>query len=70
MGGLEILGGRQTKGGNLTIVQTLIKVFFFFFEKIEIALICTQKVTQSRISVFFAVFICFLDGTVRKVVFY
>ena len=38
-------------------------------KKVEIVLIFSQKVTQSRISVFFAVFICFLDGIVRIVVF-
>ena len=38
--------------------------------KVEIALILSQKVTRSRISVFFAVFICFLDGIVRIVVFH
>ena len=37
--------------------------------KVEIVLILSQKVIQSRISVFFAVFICFLDGIVRIVVF-
>ena len=43
--------------------------FTFLSEKVEVALIFSQKVTQSRISVFFAVFICFLDGIVRIVVF-
>ena len=43
--------------------------FTLLSEKVEIALILSQKVNQSRISVFFAVFICFLDGIVRIVVF-
>ena len=37
--------------------------------KVEIVLMLSQKVIQSRISVFFAVFIWFLDGIVRIVVF-
>ena len=43
--------------------------FTLLSEKVEIVLIFSQKVIQSRISVFFAVFICFLDGIVRIVVF-
>ena len=43
--------------------------FTLLSEKVEIVLIFSQKVIQSRISVFYAVFICFLDGIVRIVVF-
>ena len=43
--------------------------FALLSEKVEIVLMLSQKVIQSRISVFYAVFICFLDGIVRIVVF-